>query len=269
MGVAVFLILSGYGLNEPAKKGFQAKRFWIKRIITVIVPYFLTRVIMAPFMSTITFKAFLLDVFCLKPQYILGCYLSYIMFWYIIFFMIQMLPGKYRKYDIIIYLLVSVVVFVFAKSALQAQQAFSFVTGIIYSKTKDKSSEIIKKYSFIWCILLTGVGLLFFICKQFYPIADGSYLDWSVKLGYRFAWGCDTVIVVHLLIKKFKFVLFEAIGNISYEIFLVHGYFIETGMMRAYNMIIPCIVITILSAIVLCIFDKKIQNSKLVINIPL
>lgn len=51
--------------------------------------------------------------------------------------------------------------------------------------------------------------------------------------------------------------------------FLVHGYFIETGMMSAYNMIIPCIVITILSAIVLCIFDKKIQNSKLVKNILL
>ena len=74
-----------------------------------------------------------------------------------------MLLVKYRKYDIIIYLLVSVVVFVFVKSALQAQQAFSFVTGIIYSKMKDKSSEIIQKYSFIWCILLTGVGLLFFI----------------------------------------------------------------------------------------------------------
>lgn len=68
---------------------------------------------------------------------------------------------------------------------------------------------------------------------------------------------------------QFKFVLFEAIGNISYEIFWVHGYFIETGMMSAYNMIIPCIVITILSAIVLCIFDKKIQNSKLVKNILL
>ena len=59
-------------MNESAKKGFQAIRFWIKRITTVIVPYFLTRVIMVPFMSTITFKAFLLDVFCLKPQYILG-----------------------------------------------------------------------------------------------------------------------------------------------------------------------------------------------------
>lgn len=67
LGGVIFLILSGYGLNESAKKGFQAKRFWIKRITTVIVPYFLTRVIMVPFMSTITFKAFLLDVFCLKP----------------------------------------------------------------------------------------------------------------------------------------------------------------------------------------------------------
>lgn len=72
MGVAVFLILSGYGLNEPAKKGFQAKRFWIKRIITVIVPYFLTRVIMAPFMSTITFKAFLLDVFLFEATVYFG-----------------------------------------------------------------------------------------------------------------------------------------------------------------------------------------------------
>lgn len=219
---------------------------------------------MVPFMSTITFKTFLLDVFCLKPQYILGWYLSYIMFWYIIFFMIQMLPGKYRKYDIIIYLLVSVAVFVFAKSALQVQQAFSFVTGIMYSKTKDKSSEIIQKYSIIWCILLTGLGLLFFICKQVYPITDGSYLDWSVKLGYRFVWGCDTFIVIYLLMNKFKFALFGAIGNISYEIFLIHGYFIETGMMSAYNMIIPCIVITIFSAIVLWRYDKKIQNSKLV-----
>ena len=41
LGGAIFLILSGYGLNESAKKGFQAKRFWIKRITTVIVPYFL------------------------------------------------------------------------------------------------------------------------------------------------------------------------------------------------------------------------------------
>ena len=41
LGGAIFLILSGDGLNESAKKGFQAKRFWIKRITTVIVPYFL------------------------------------------------------------------------------------------------------------------------------------------------------------------------------------------------------------------------------------
>lgn len=118
-------------------------------------------------------------------------------------------------------------------------------------------------------ILLTGLGLFFFVCNQVYPIIDGTYLDWSVKLGYRFIWGCDTFIVVYLLMKKLNFAMFEAIGNISYEIFLIHGYFIETEMMNIYNMVIPCIVITIVSAVVLWIVDKKIQNSKLVKNMIL
>lgn len=221
---------------------------------------------MIPFTPAITLKTFLLDVFCLKSQYILGWYLSYIMFWYIVFFLIQMLPKEYKKYDIVIYLLVSVAVFVFAKSALQAQQALSFTTGILYSKTKDKSSQIIQEHSIMWCFLFTISGMLFFVCKQVWLFTNGTYLDWAIKLAYHFILGCDTFIVVYLLMKKFKLKMFESIGNISYEVYLIHGYFIETKIMSNFNMIIPCIVLTILSAVVLWIVDKKIQSSKLVKN---
>ena len=40
IGVALFLFLSGYGLNE-SYKAHVLKLFWIKRITKVLLPYFI------------------------------------------------------------------------------------------------------------------------------------------------------------------------------------------------------------------------------------
>ena len=44
IGVCIFLICSGFGLNESFKKS-QLKDFWKKRIISVLIPYYIVYII--------------------------------------------------------------------------------------------------------------------------------------------------------------------------------------------------------------------------------
>lgn len=215
-----------------------------------MIPYLLVRFAMLPVTPNVTIVNFLLDVLCIRPQYILGWYLPYVIFWYIVFFTIQFIPIKYKRYEIVVYLIVSSLVFLFADSALQAQQAFSFTTGIIISKKKNKILGMMKYAGMIF-LVLTSIGGSFFICKQILDIANGTYLDYFIKMGYRYIWGLDVFIIIYMFQKCFKFTMFEMLGIISYEIFLIHGYFIESGFMNSIDMLLPCLFINIVGAIVL------------------
>lgn len=248
----MFLIASGYGLSESSAYGFQAKQFFIKRVATVIVPYLIMRIVMLPATEDASIVSFVLDVLCIRPKYILGWYLVYIIFWYMVFFFAQFIPEKYKRYEIAVYLFVSVMVFLSADSALQAQQAFSFTTGVIISKKKNKILGMMK-YAGIRFLVLTGVGMGFFICKQALDIMIWNipYMDYVVKMGYHYIWGIDVFIIIYIFRKCFKFTMFETLGIISYEIFLIHGYFIESGFMNSIKMLFPCVVINIAGAIVL------------------
>ena len=118
IGVALFLICSGYGLNESAKKGFHVWRFWKKRIVTVFLPYALIRTVMVITKhNDITALDFLFDITCIKPLYGLGWYLNYLLLCYVVFSVYQLL------------------------TELQAEQCLSFITGVVLSEYKIASTN--------------------------------------------------------------------------------------------------------------------------------
>ena len=93
-GVAIFLFLSGYGLNEAFKKK-GVKDFWKNRIIKVFIPYFILITIISFFKNDFSIKGYLLDIFGIKTSY---WYIGFLLKQYIIFYITTRFFFRYRLY---------------------------------------------------------------------------------------------------------------------------------------------------------------------------
>lgn len=81
MGVAIFLFISGFGLNESFKKN-GLSGFWHKKISRVMIPYWITLVIISIlYWHNFHLREFLFDIFGIKTSY---WYIGFILRWYII-----------------------------------------------------------------------------------------------------------------------------------------------------------------------------------------
>lgn len=99
VGVSLFLICSGYGLEcSYRKNGLEA--FWRKRVLKVFVPYWIVVIISNLFHGTgLSVKDNILDLFCIKLSNGYHWFVQYILICYIIFVIIKMAREKsqYRK----------------------------------------------------------------------------------------------------------------------------------------------------------------------------
>ena len=84
IGVALFLFLSGYGLNE-SYKAHGLKLFWIKRITKVLLPYFIIETIAAYFKQDFNITTYILDITGIKTAY---WYIAFLFKQYIIFYLL-------------------------------------------------------------------------------------------------------------------------------------------------------------------------------------
>ena len=129
IGVAIFLILSGYGLELSYQKN-GLKNFWKKRLLNVFIPYFCIELISLLFIPK-SYISFILDVLLIVPKHPLGWYLNCLLIWYILFFLIRM----FRSSDKVKFFLMFTVTLCFAcfyfitKNNIYFEQSFSFVFG--------------------------------------------------------------------------------------------------------------------------------------------
>lgn len=149
-GVAMFLIASGYGLNESYKKQQRELLnnntrkmnggYWKHRLFRVFIPYALFETILIPYYGDFRVADYLLDITCLVPRYwYFGVLLvGYFTFW------ICIINSKTYKYRYWILGVFSCAVFLI-RDALYAEQAASFMVGVVISdsyehvkKTADK-----------------------------------------------------------------------------------------------------------------------------------
>ena len=93
IGVALFLILSGYGLNESwKKKGLEG--FWKGKILRVWIPYLLWISFVTLYSKDTFGLDYLLDVSLLKTSY---WYIGYLFWWYAIFYVVYKIQNtKYK-----------------------------------------------------------------------------------------------------------------------------------------------------------------------------
>lgn len=224
-GVAMFLICSGYGLEESYKKK-GLTNYWRNKILKVWFPYFLIQtivsIILVIFFSVdFSLPEYLSDLLLINYRHPLGWYLQFAFFWYFIFYIISRVPFLTNDNRIKILGFISFGL-IFVPNQLWAEQALSVFTGFCISHNKDIFS-IKDKRSVSLSLLF--IGLFFLAIKQISLI---RYLPWVltnvnqllVKLPLALGM-CFLIYQKHVLFKNNLFVYF---GNFSFSLYLLHGY---------------------------------------------
>lgn len=157
IGVALFLICSGYGLEISCEKN-GLKDFWKKRLLGVCLPFWMIEFIGLLVTGRFTIEKYLMDFAFIKPATSYGWFMGYIVVCYLIFYMVKRFI-KDSKMQTMTLLGAFAVWFVlesvfFANPdmpALRARQMLSFPFGVLLGMKKEKIERILtaKKSSFV------------------------------------------------------------------------------------------------------------------------
>lgn len=218
IGVAMFLITSGYGLEKSyQKKGLQ--NFFKKRLSKVLIPYLIiilisTVVNISEFNGIKFFKEiFLIDV------YGFHWYIQQIIILYIIYYLIhKFIPKNYQLTALLVY---SVVQLLLINNSLFGAQVFSFTAGVAI--TKRNNNEVSnKKYLLTSCILLV-IALSLLALKQFSFMREANYIMFNLNQSlFNLLSALGVCIIAFLFLRLKTIKIFKIPGKISYELYLVH-----------------------------------------------
>ena len=229
-GVALFLILSGYGLNCSCEQ-HGLKDYWRRRVQKVWLPYFFVGV---------------LDVFLLKPRGAgavlctltgldLGLiadktmwYLSYIFFWYLAYYVLTRLfggfPGQKRRIFIIAGLLLACVPCVLLSGlgfwyagSLSKAYFLCFPLGVGMSVCREIRASRTLRTAF-WTAVLLGCAV--YLCLLYLNIINLTYLTAMATAGAAIA--VLQLIPVGGILKS----ALLRVGAYSYPLYLFEGLFL-------------------------------------------
>ena len=198
IAVAVFLVLSGYGLMESyAKNGLSG--FWRKRFLRVLLPYFLWMVAYAAFLS--------LNGWDLPLEEFRYWFVEYILLWYAIFYFVLRFVFKYRW---LMFIGIAILLFLFLPN-LHAQQSLSFIVGMAISEKKDFIRRIpANKLLMVGCISLL-FGLTTFGIKHL-------IIFWSVGISTE---GVNLLELHHVASTDYWMKFLQLLPKVPFAVFII------------------------------------------------
>lgn len=217
IGVSMFLITSGYGLNESFKRG-GLHGFWRRRLGRVYLPYLICAIVFA-IVKKWNIETCLWSFSCIRCYY---WYVTYIIECYIVYWFASRFFLKYRMW---VFLFISILALFFMPE-LQAEQSFGFVTGIWLSENRERLLAF-RQNSQLYMTMTFGllfIGILFLVIKQIPAVRNESsaivmntiqcFIKYPLGLCALFAIGYSRKVLSN------PFLYFS--GLISYELYLVH-----------------------------------------------
>lgn len=266
IGVALFLLCSGYGLEVSYERNGLGN-FWKKRLIGVCLPFWIVELIGLLITKNFSIKTYLFDCFFLKPATGYGWFMGYIIVCYLIFYIIKRL-GVDGKRQIVMFISAFSIWFVLetvfyanpTMPFLRARQMFSFPCGIVLAMNKIKIEQALTKKKSI--LILAGGGIvcaLFMAITQLNGVKNSPYLvSNTLSLLTCLPMAIGIVICGKTFIRIFENKMLVATGVISYEIYLVHAFtldFVANDLIR----ILVFLFITLSFAILLNTALRKIR----------
>lgn len=202
VGVALFLICSGYGLEMSYQKN-GLKGFWRKRFLKVCIPFWIMSLIGPFLLGIFTLKSFALSVIFVQPT-VGGWYLQYIAICYILFWGVKMVASKLTKIqEEILIVGVFLIWFVidslfFANSDmpfLRARQMLSFQLGMILAQHNDIIENLFSKKVTSLKLTVGGYDPYLFSCWSSSNVANteaSSQGDALYLTEPTFSWHCTS-----------------------------------------------------------------------------
>ena len=250
-GVALFLFLSGFGINESWKKN-KATKYWTKKIKRVFIPYFIIITTLALIKRHMSIYDYALDILGIKTSY---WYIGYILKWYLIFW----ISSKYYFSQRLLIMCICSICFLFILPNIEAEQSFSFIAGVLVSEKASTITEMSRKRIICIGLIALTIGTVFLAFKQSPIIRThiDDYIYNIVQLFIKLPYAIFIMSVVWYfpIILQSRFLLLS--GAISYELYLVHMPFygmVNGSLLYAILLIISSICV----AKVFNIINKKI-----------
>lgn len=238
-GVAMFLIASGYGLNESYKNQKQkllnnrqwGGGYWKHRLFRVFLPYALFEIILIPYYGDFESIGLLLDITCLQPRYwYFGILLiNYLTFWFCI------INEKSYRVRYLILGMCAVAIF-FLGNALYAEQAASFMLGVLISDHYDKSKKMVDCSWILVVIAFVAVAMLAVKQLPLVRTIEDTYLWYLIQMIMKLSMAVFLIILTYRLQKLFQNRFIVWCGTVSMELYLIHY-----RMLRLFEISMPVI----------------------------
>ncbi len=233
IGVAIFLMLSGYGLCESYQIRGNLKGFWKKRVETVLIPYWVAMVIQSLLDYLIlgrrlNLKAYLLSFACFNDYTSFEgidstmWYITFLLFCYVIFFVVFSFKFSIEIKAIFLFLVFAVFYqFDLYLNGDWCINYLRFPIGVLFSVYKNCLSEKVLR-------ILNAISLLLCVTSS-----SGYYsLDYKKSLLIYCISGGVFFLTLQRYFEDNKFL--KEIGEASYAIYLVEGAILERYV-RFYN----------------------------------
>lgn len=227
IGVALFLICSGYGLEKSFyKNGLNA--FFRKRLMRICIPYWIVITLGAIFLMRWSMKFYIEKMLFIQA----GWYIKYIFVCYFIFYALKKLKTNHNwseKTESIVLFMIYVMWFVadslfFANPDipfLVARQMLCFPMGICMAKNGFVKMKIL---NYKTVIISGGIGVIFMAINQLpYVNSLPNLMSNLLSLLTVFPLAIAVLVMFDKIswLANNRFFIFS--GVISYELFLVHG----------------------------------------------
>lgn len=263
IGVAIFLITSGFGLEMSYRKS-GLKNFWSKRLLKVLLPFLFVELIGLVVTGNFKLSVFLKDILLIEPATAYGWYIGYIVVCYFLFYATKKwIASKSLVTIFIAFAIWFVMDSLFLANPgipfLRARQMLCFPLGIWLADNKKLIEEKMSIKSFAILIFAGGgiAGVTFMAVTQFPMIKNLPYImSNTLSLFTVLPLAIAVIVASKVFGRLFDNYLLLIAGEISYEIYLVHAFTLNLVEESVDKLLIFMMITTILSVVMHCVLKK-------------
>lgn len=247
--VAAFLFLSGYGINESYKKT-GLRQYWRKRLLRIMLPYTVFITILIPFTSDFSWKSYLLDITYVHSSY---WFIEFIVWNYLVYWIAQRFFSKYLFVVFLLFGLIGLNLFM----QMEAEQSFSFVSGVFASYHIEKIRSIDSKKISYFVAASFLFGLFFLILKEIPTVHayKGTVTYNYILLMIKLPMAVPLLVLPLYIPVLLRLRILYLCGISSLEIYLVHLALIDDALQDCIH-----IILYVVSTILLTYLFYQINN---------
>lgn len=280
LGVSLFLVVSGYGCTiSSIKKDNYRIGFW-KRRLSKIVPLLSASTVTFVIMSALVYgKRYEILEVVLDSIGLTSCigkftwYIGYQYFWYGAFYIIgcnrdnrKLCLMRYLGCSAIVYIVSVIVAMPSIQFNLWGLNCFSFPIGVFIAMYSSEIQKVIQKEKHILWFAIGTFAFIFILCYVILGNPEDMAIQNILKSLIALNFCASILIATYAYKDKISKWGIQKIGEISFELYLIHGYWVfvlsDFFYPKSLTKVAFYIFVTLVSASIVHILLKKDRRSK-------